>query len=118
MERIAVLGSTGSIGVNTLSVISALKDKFTVIGLSADSNIRLLADQARAFRPRIVCVGDEELRKRIKGVLSPKTRIVFGVDGLSQIVSRGDVDSVVFATRTSSCLVPIKIGRASCRERV
>ena len=56
MKNIAVLGSTGSIGVNTLKVISALKGRFKVVALSADSNISLLSAHARSFRPSSVSV--------------------------------------------------------------
>ncbi|MBP7056842.1 MAG: 1-deoxy-D-xylulose-5-phosphate reductoisomerase, partial [Candidatus Omnitrophica bacterium] len=55
MKRIAVLGSTGSIGVNTLEVIkSGLRDKYKVVALSADTNVKLLAEQSRIFRPDVI----------------------------------------------------------------
>ncbi len=107
MKRIAVLGSTGSIGLNTLDVISRLKSSFDIIGLSADSNIKLLSRQARHFQPKIVSVGSGALIKQIKHALPSRTKIVSGVDGLRAIISRGDVDLVVFAISGSSCLIPL-----------
>lgn len=107
-KRIAVLGSTGSIGTNTLDVVSNLKDEFKVIGLSADSNITLLARQVRRFSPKVISVGNEDLAKKIKGIISSKkTKIVFGTDGLREIVSRDEIDIVVFAISGTGCLVPL-----------
>lgn len=107
MKKIAILGSTGSIGVNTLDVVSKLKDTFSIIGLSADSNIKLLAEQARRFRPKIVSVGNESLAGRIRTSLPARTKVVYGIDGLREIVSRGDVEGIVFAISGSSCLLPL-----------
>ena len=69
MKKIAILGSTGSIGVNTLDVVSRLKKEFEIVGLSADSNIKLLAAQARRFRPRVVSVGNGALAQKIKSII-------------------------------------------------
>ncbi len=107
MKNIAVLGSTGSIGVNTLDVVRRLRGGFKVVGLSADSNIRLLVRQARAFRPRIICVGNAILAHSAKKLVSPGTVIVHGRQGLQEIASRGDVDTVVFAISGNACLVPL-----------
>jgi len=108
IKTIAVLGSTGSIGVNTLNVISALpRDRFRIIALSADSNIGLLAEQSRALHPRIISVGKSSLAKEIKGMVPRNTRVVFGADGLREIVSRGDVSLVVFAVSGNTCLIPL-----------
>ena len=107
-KRIAVLGSTGSIGTNTLDVISSLKDEFKIVGLSADSNIALLAQQVKRFFPKVVSVGSEDLAKKIKGIISSKkTEIVFGPDGLREIVSMDEIDIVVFAISGTGCLVPL-----------
>ena len=58
MKKIAILGSTGSVGVNALRVISGHKDKFRVVGLTAMSNVELLAKQANRFKPRLLGLGD------------------------------------------------------------
>lgn len=104
---VAVLGSTGSIGVNTLAVLEGLKDNFRVIALSADSNIELLSQQARGFLPEIIAVGDGILAKRIRSDIPPRTSVVSGPAGLRGIVSRSDVDIVVFAISGSACILPL-----------
>ena len=106
-QRIAILGSTGSIGVNALSVISALKDRFDVVALSANSNIKLLSKQAAIFRPRIVSVGNSGLSISIKNSIPAKTKAAFGLEGLKEIVSRDDVDMVLFSISGNSCLEPL-----------
>ena len=106
-RRAAILGSTGSIGSNTLSVISTLREKFEVVALSADSNIKTLAEQATLFKAKVISVRDRSLARSIKPLLSSKTTVLFGTDGLNEIVSRSDVDIVVFAISGSSCLLPL-----------
>ena len=116
-RRIAVLGSTGSIGVSTLSVAAFLKDRFEVVALSADSNIKTLASQASLCKAKVISVRDELLAKKIRSLVPPKTIVLFGADGLNEIVSRGDVDIVVFAISGSSCLMPL-IKAIKNRKRV
>ncbi len=106
-RRIAVLGSTGSIGVNTLKVASALKEEIEVVALSADSNIKLLAEQARIFKPKVISVRDSILASKIRGSVPSKTEVLFGTDGLNEIASGNGVDIVVFAISGSSCLIPL-----------
>ena len=107
VKRIAVLGSTGSIGVNTLDVVANLKGDFKVIGLSADSNIKLLAEQARAFRPKVVSAGSEELARALRKLVPSGTSVVCGEEGIAAIASRPDVDLVVFAISGIASLVPL-----------
>ena len=108
VTRLAILGSTGSIGINTLKVISGLKGRFEVTALSAGSNVKLLAEQARRFRPKIIAIAEAPSVKEIKrSGLPPATKVVCGAEGLNEIVSRRDVDLVVFAISGSLCLVPL-----------
>jgi len=106
-KRIALLGSTGSIGVNALKVISVLNDKFEIAALSADSNIKLLSDQARRFNPKVLCVRDASLAGRLKALAPSGAGVLTGSDGLDEIVSRPDVDIVIFAISGSSCIAPL-----------
>lgn len=106
-KRVAILGSTGSIGTSALDVIESFKDSFEVTALSADSNIELLAKQAHAFKPRIVCVGDRSLLRDTEMLVPSRTEIVSGSAGLGEIVSRGDVDVVILAISGTPCLVPL-----------
>jgi 1-deoxy-D-xylulose-5-phosphate reductoisomerase len=106
-KRIAILGSTGSIGKSALDVVSKLKGDFEVVALSANSNITLLRRQAALCHPKIVAVGDRRLAGMIKRRLPPKTQISCGTVGLREIVSRSDVDICLFAVSGASCLVPL-----------
>ena len=106
-KRIALLGSTGSIGVNALKVISSLGDRFEITALSADSNIKALSDQARKFNPKVLCVRDATLAGKLKVLVPSGIGILNGSDGLEEIVSRSDVDIVIFAISGSSCIAPL-----------
>ena len=65
MKKISILGSTGSIGTQTLEVVRANGD-IQVTALAAGKNIRLLEDQIREFRPKIACVWEEDMAKELK----------------------------------------------------
>lgn len=107
IQRLAILGSTGSIGVNALRVVSQYKDRFKVVALAADTNVRLLAAQARAFRPKAVCVGNAKSAVEIRRALDGRIELLCGTEGLEEIVSRPDVDTVVMAIGGGSALIPI-----------
>jgi 1-deoxy-D-xylulose-5-phosphate reductoisomerase len=107
MEKIAVLGSTGSIGVNALTVIAGFNKRFKVVALSADSNVRALSCQAHRFRPRIVCVGHDDLVKEARALVPSGTKVVCGDEGLRQITSSDGVDKVIFAVAGSACIFPL-----------
>lgn len=106
-KRIAILGSTGSIGTNTLDVLSRLEGDFEVVGLSARSNIKLLSAQARKFKPKIVCVGDKQLSKEIKRSIPSGIKVVACQDGLEEIVARSDLDLVVIAISGIAPIAPL-----------
>lgn len=107
MKRIAILGSTGSIGINTLDVISRMRGDFRVVALSADSNVELLGEQSRKTRPKVVCVGNGSFVKSAKKLIPSGVRVVCGQDGLAEIVSRSDIDLVVFAISGNACLASL-----------
>ena len=107
MKRLAVLGSTGSIGVNTLDIAGRFENEFKVMALSAGTNIRLLKEQIERFNPKVVCVLNEALANTLKGEISPqKTEILFGVEGLIQIASLPEIDLVVSALVGAAGLIP------------
>ena len=103
-RRIAILGSTGSIGKNTLDVISSLEGRFEVIALTCDANFRELSAQAAKFRPKTVCLGSPP---SARCAFPSGTKVLYGMDGLSEIVRRGDIDMVVLAISGASCLLPL-----------
>lgn len=94
-KKVAVLGSTGSIGRQTLDVISAFKDDFEVIGLAAGNNIQLLAEQIKEFQPRFISVKDAFLAQELKSLLkNPSVEIFWNDIGL-EFISSCSCDIVV-----------------------
>jgi 1-deoxy-D-xylulose-5-phosphate reductoisomerase len=107
MKRLAVLGSTGSIGVNTLDIAGRFENEFAVMALSAGANIRLLKEQIERFEPKVVSVLNEALANTLRKEISPKkTEVLFGVEGLIQIASLHEIDLVVSALVGAAGLIP------------
>ncbi len=108
MKRIAILGSTGSIGCSSLRVIEAHPEAYQVVALAAGKNVDLLAEQVRKFKPLEVAVlGDEEvdrLEKRLE--VGQKTKIVSGRDGFIHLATLEAVDTVISAITGAAGLVP------------
>lgn len=103
MKRIAILGSTGSIGCNTLEVVKHLG--YQVDGIAAHSNIDLLEEQALAFRPKCIAVFNEgkaqELRSRL-----PEFKVVSGMEGLIEVATLPEVDFLVSAIVGAMGILP------------
>jgi 1-deoxy-D-xylulose-5-phosphate reductoisomerase len=99
MKRLAILGSTGSIGQSTLAVVAEHPGEFTVTGLAAGGNVNLLAEQIQKFRPTLVSVRSEtaaaQLREQVPPGGSPK--ILWGPAGARQVAVAAGVDLVVSA---------------------
>lgn len=95
MRTISILGSTGSIGTQTLEVVENLKN-IKVAAITGNSNIKLLEEQARKFQPELVAVMNEENAKMLKDRLADtKIRVVSGMDGLVEAATHPDADTVV-----------------------
>ncbi|NUN69427.1 MAG: 1-deoxy-D-xylulose-5-phosphate reductoisomerase [Bacteroidetes bacterium] len=94
-KNIALLGSTGSIGTQTLDVIAGFPKEFRVTYLTGNANLSLLREQVRRFRPRGVVVFSESAVKELKRDVPPGTEVLLGERGLVEIVQREDVDIVV-----------------------
>lgn len=96
---VSVLGSTGSIGVNTLDVIARHSDRFAVYGLAANSSVAALLAQCLAFRPRYAVMMDEAAAESLRRQLPSDsgTEILQGEAGLAQIVTAAEVDTVMAA---------------------
>ncbi len=105
MKRLAVLGSTGSIGTATLDVASRFPERFRVVALAAGHNVELVQQQIRTFRPSLAAVADEsdaaELRR-----LFPAVEIRSGADGREAAATHPDADTVVAAFVGALGLVP------------
>lgn len=88
MKQVTVLGSTGSIGTNTLDVIRAHPDKFQVKALSAHKNAQRLIEQAQEFRPEIVAIGDISQAEDVKSSLQNlDVKVIAGTDGINEVAS-------------------------------
>src|SRR5579862_6374062 len=107
MKKIAILGSTGSIGRQSTQVIDSLPAEFQVVSLAAGSNISLVAGQVKKYRPQVVSVGTEagarELCSALKRNRSSKSsahsdpEILFGAEGIERVATHPDVELVVSA---------------------
>lgn len=98
MKKISILGSTGSIGRQTLDVISEHPEKFSVVGLAAGKNIELLKEQILKFRPYAVSVEDEETASVLASLIkSCDTKIFHGLQAIEQIAILSEADLVVSA---------------------
>ncbi|PIP20586.1 MAG: 1-deoxy-D-xylulose-5-phosphate reductoisomerase [Candidatus Omnitrophica bacterium CG23_combo_of_CG06-09_8_20_14_all_40_11] len=105
MKRIAILGSTGSIGQNTLEVIRNFPDKFCAVGLSTNSNVDLLYQQIKEFYPEFVCVKDESVAAKLDFKLKSKgIKLFIGEAGLEEMVQDKRIDKVVLAISGASAL--------------
>ncbi|MBF0135003.1 MAG: 1-deoxy-D-xylulose-5-phosphate reductoisomerase [Magnetococcales bacterium] len=107
MKNIAILGSTGSIGVNTLDVVAANPDRFRVVTLAAGRNARLLAEQARKFRPQAVALTDPEAADWLTRELADEpVRVLSGPQGVSEVAAWDSVALVVSAIVGGAGLPP------------
>jgi 1-deoxy-D-xylulose-5-phosphate reductoisomerase len=91
MKTVSVLGSTGSIGTQTLEVIAAERDRYRVIALGAHSSVEQLAAQAQEVRPDAVAIGDADRATELKELVPAGTEVVAGTEGLAEIATRADV---------------------------
>ena len=97
MKKIAILGSTGSIGTQTLEVVRENGD-IQVLGLAAGNNIRLLEEQIREFHPQVVAVWSEEKDKELReNVKDLQVKIVSGMDGLIEVSVLEETEILVTA---------------------
>ena len=115
-RRIAILGSTGSVGRNALLVIEALGRPFEVVALSAHRNVELLGEQVRKHKPKYVCICDETCEKSLREALGDQpVRILTGAGGMVRVAELDDVDfvftSVVGVAGLGALLAAAKKGK-------
>jgi len=99
MKRLAILGSTGSIGQQTLAVVRSHPDRFQVIALAAGGNVELLAEQIREFQPKLVAIGATVSEERLRDV-------GYELSSLEELSSHPDVDLIVGAITGKAGLSP------------
>ena len=107
MKKIALLGSTGSIGVNTLDVIDKSPGQFEVLGMTAGSSVDQFAEQAKKFKPKMVSLFDETKHARLKELLAGEDiEILCGEEGSVKVATIPEVDLVVSGVVGCAGLVP------------
>ncbi|BDW11165.1 1-deoxy-D-xylulose 5-phosphate reductoisomerase [Polynucleobacter sp. SHI8] len=107
MRGLCILGSTGSIGENTLDVVARHPDLFQVKTLTANTQIEKLAKQCIQFQPEIAVVANAELAKQLKSLLPhSSTQVLFGPEGLIEAVMQHQVDTVMSAIVGAAGLLP------------
>lgn len=105
MRRIAILGSTGSIGQSATSVVATHRDRLRVVGLAAGRNVDRLAAQVREFEPEVVSVADREALDRLATVgVADRVRVGCGSDGLTAVATHPDVEIVLCASSGTAAL--------------
>ncbi len=109
MKALTILGSTGSIGTQTLDLVAQYPEQFRVVGLATRSQVTLLAEQIRQFRPEIVGLVQEEKREELQTLISdldPQPRLVVGKEGLCEVAAYGDAELVVTGIVGCAGLLP------------
>jgi 1-deoxy-D-xylulose-5-phosphate reductoisomerase len=101
MKRIAILGSTGSIGRSTLSVAESYPERFHIVALAAGSNLDAAFDQAKRWQPRLISIASEAdaglLRSRLKQAGLSQIEVVYGAAGAIAVATHAEIDFVVSA---------------------
>lgn len=105
-KRVAVLGSTGSIGCQTLEVVDKFPDKFEIVGLAAGFNLDKLAEQAAKYRPRLVSIGNKQDVPRFRSLLPTGVRVTAGIEGMTEVAVLDEVDIVVTSITGTLGLIP------------
>lgn len=109
MIGITILGSTGSIGINTLDVISQHRERFQPLALTANTNVDGLAKQCLAWRPKYAVMADPDAARRLQDVLrsaAPETRVMAGPEGLEEVAGCVETDYVMAAIVGAAGLLP------------
>ena len=98
MKKIAILGSTGSIGTQTLDVVREHSDELQVVALAAGSNKERLKEQIKEFHPKLVSLSDEKKAQELKEELAgEQVEVVCGMEGLIEVAGADSADVVVTA---------------------
>ena len=107
-KHITILGSTGSIGTQSLQVIQDEPDKYEILALSAWKNLELLKEQILKFKPKYAVVRDDKLARELKNNLNNKINchILYGEYGLTKISTLTDIDTVIVAITGMAALKP------------
>ena len=98
MKKIAILGSTGSIGTQSLEVVRSNKEELKVVALAAGTSVAKMEEQVREFRPKLACMWTEEAAKELRTrVADLEVKVLWGMEGLLEIASDPSSDVVLTA---------------------
>jgi len=109
VKAVTLLGSTGSIGTQTLDIVAQYPNQFQIVGLSAGRNVEMLAAQIRQFRPSIAAICEEEKLPELKQAiadLDPQPIVLAGVAGVIEVARYGDAETVVTGIVGCAGLLP------------
>lgn len=114
--KVVIIGSTGSVGTQTLEVIDLFPDKFEIVGLAAGSQVKSLSEQVRKYKPKVVCIGNEALYNEFREEISDmRCKVVCGIEGLVEAATFEEADIVVTSITGTLGLIPtveaIKAGK-------
>jgi 1-deoxy-D-xylulose-5-phosphate reductoisomerase len=107
MKRVAILGSTGSVGRSTLAVVDAFRDELKVIGLAAGANIDLLAQQIKQYRPAVVSVRELRDVDRLRSLVPDGIEILHGAAGACAVATLRDADVVIAGIVGAAGIPPV-----------
>ena len=117
MKTIALLGSTGSIGLSTLALVREFPDRFKISGMVAGKNLTLLAKQIKEFSPERVAIKDEQDVPRLRRLIgNARLEILFGEEGAAAVASASEVDVVLAAIVGGAGLMPCLQGLLAGKE--
>ncbi|MGF1602403.1 MAG: 1-deoxy-D-xylulose-5-phosphate reductoisomerase [Thermosynechococcaceae cyanobacterium] len=118
MKKITLLGSTGSIGTQTLDIVAQYPEQFQIVGLAAGRNLELLTKQIKQFKPEIVAIADPQQLPELKDAISSldvQPQLIAGEAGICEVAAYGDAESVVTGIVGCAGLLPtisaIKAGK-------
>ena len=120
MIGLTLLGSTGSIGISTLDVISRHKDKYEIVALTANRNIELLIEQCETWQPAYAVIADHDLAESLRAGLTGKgidSEVLSGTEGLQTVAALAEVDYVMAAIVGAAGLLPT-LAAAEAGKRV
>lgn len=106
-KKIAILGSTGSIGTQALDVVRSFPDRFEILALTAGNSLTLLIEQALEFKPKLIVINNEKHYNELKQALSGiESKVAIGIDGIVEAATLENVDIVLNSIVGSAGLVP------------
>ncbi len=106
LQKLTILGSTGSIGVSTLDVVARHPEQFQIFALSANQRVAELAQQCRQFHPRYAVLGSQTAAEQLRNLVDSDVEVLWGEEGLAQIAAHEETDTVMAAIVGAAGLMP------------